>query len=114
MTKTLYQCTEEWACEDVLTPEAPVTLVTLRVWEWRKGRGTIRPVKIWKQAEGYDAWGVRLPSGYVREFTSEDSARAYMRRMEGQHVIDISGELHVWNGLTVVHRYMPPWEEVDQ
>ena len=71
-------------------------------------------MKIWKEEGGHETWGVRYPNGSVREYTSEQSARDYVAKMEGQWVLTSDGEEVQWTGLKVMHRYMPPWEEVDQ
>ena len=62
---------------------------------------------------GYDAWGVRLPNGDIRQFGTKMRATTFARRMEGQAVIRADGAVETWTGLTVVHRFIPPWEEVD-
>lgn len=61
---------------------------------------------------GYDAWGVVLPGGKVREFGTLDKARTFSERMEGQTILDRDGNSFTWTGLTVVHRYIPTWTEV--
>ena len=61
---------------------------------------------------GYDAWGVVLPDGKIREFNTGTKAAMFMKRMEGQTILDRNHEPITWTGLTVVHRYIPPWSPV--
>lgn len=55
---------------------------------------------------------MRHPNGKVREFSTLAKAQAYADAMEGQTVVDFNGRQTVWTGLTVVHRFIPNWEEV--
>lgn len=61
---------------------------------------------------GYDTWGVLLPDGKIREFSTLQKAAMFAGRMEGQTVLDRNGVGFQWTGLTVVHRYIPTWSPV--
>lgn len=61
---------------------------------------------------GYDTWGVVLPDGKIREFSTFQKAAAFSGRMEGQTVLDRNGVGFQWTGLTVVHRFIPTWTPV--
>lgn len=61
---------------------------------------------------GYDAWGVVLPDGKVREFNTEDKATMFASRMEGQTILDRNHNPVTWTGLTVVHRFIPEWTPI--
>jgi hypothetical protein len=58
----------------------------------------------------YDAWGVTLPDGKIREFGSLDKAATFQERMEGQTIMTPEGTWFTWTGLTLVHRHIPAWE----
>lgn len=62
---------------------------------------------------GYDAWGVVLPDGKIREFNTWEKAAMFMKRMEGQTILDRTGAAIVWTGLTMVHRFIPEWSPVN-
>lgn len=62
--------------------------------------------------QGYDVWGVRLPNGSVREFSTLAKAELYQSKMEGQLVMNSDGTMTTWTGLVVVHRFIPPWTEI--
>jgi len=60
----------------------------------------------------YDAWGVVLPNGKIREFGTLAKADLFRRRMEGQTVV-VPGEGTIqWTGLSIVHRHIPDWSPV--
>lgn len=61
---------------------------------------------------GYDAWGVVLPDGKIREFNTWEKAAMFMKRMEGQTILDRTGAAIVWTGLTMVHRFIPEWTPI--
>lgn len=62
---------------------------------------------------GYDTWGVTLPGGKIREFSTFHKAATFASRMEGQTVVGADGKDFLWTGLTVVHRFIPQWTPVN-
>lgn len=58
-----------------------------------------------------DQWGVRTSAGIV-VFSTQDKAEMYARAMEGKEVVTLDGRAVVETGLTVVHRYIPDWEDI--
>ena len=63
---------------------------------------------------GYDAWGVLLPTGRIREYDSEDRCRAYIERMRGMDIVTPGGTELTLDELHLVHRYIPEWTIVDE
>jgi hypothetical protein len=61
---------------------------------------------------GYDTWGVVLPTGKIREFSTQAKATTFIKRMEGQSVMTAGGGWETWTGLKLVHRHIPEWTEV--
>lgn len=61
---------------------------------------------------GYDAWGVIIPGGKVREFGTLHKAAQFAKRMEGQTILDRDHQPFTWTGLTVVHRFIPEWTPI--
>jgi hypothetical protein len=60
----------------------------------------------------YDTWGVTVPGGKIREFSTLRKAAMFAERMEGQDVVMADGGITTWTGIKVVHRYIPNWSEV--
>lgn len=58
-----------------------------------------------------DQWGVRTSAGIV-VFSTQDKAEMYARAMEGKELVKLDGSTVVETGLTVVHRYIPDWEDI--
>jgi hypothetical protein len=69
-------------------------------------------VKVKVSVASGDEWGVRGPDGWIRAFSTQDKAEMYARAMEGKEVTLPTGQVISWTGLSVVHRYIPEWEEV--
>ena len=80
------------------------------------GRERGGELRIWGEgakAGNYEAWGVRFPNGKIREFSTREKAVRFTENMEGRDVVQADGTWETWIGLTVVHRFIPAWEEVD-
>ena len=65
------------------------------------------------QTGGYDAWGVRFPTGKIREFSTQEKCRMYIDAVNGKEFVQADGSVTRMEGLHIVHRYIPKWERVD-